>query len=168
MFRTLAILVALSTLASLWMLRGAWGRRWWRRRIERSIQQFASRRSELQDLFLDAARQTGMPRGLSWKSCELGPGLLLARDRSTRDLYGLVGVTIAFEAIPGGGMEDVPAVGNLRYGSALFEWREDRWETQGRALLNLAPHEGVAHYHDSLEIVAEVPAASESPHPQDL
>jgi hypothetical protein len=80
--------------------------------------------------------------------------MLLARDRVNGEFVGLVGVTIGFEAIEGGGMEDVEAVGNLRAATAVFthNWRE--WTTQGRAVFNLEPREVLERYRDSLDGVA--------------
>ena len=46
--------------------------------------------------------------------------MLLARDRANGELVGLAGVTIGFEAVDGGGMEEVEAVGNLRAATAIL------------------------------------------------
>ena len=59
--------------------------------------------------------------------------------------------TISFEAIPGGGMEDVEAVGNLRYATAFFVHRNNAWTTDGRAAFNLEPPEALKHYEKSLQ-----------------
>ena len=70
----------------------------------------------LEAAFFRAAAASGKPRGLAWKQCAFQQGVLMARDRANGELVGLVGVTIGFEAIEGGGMEDVEAVGNLAGG----------------------------------------------------
>src|SRR5204863_7345459 len=101
----------------------------YRRRIAQARAQFERQRPEYQQQFLAAAAATGKPRGLAWKQCELQDGLLLARDRATGDLVSLVGVTISFEAIEGGGMEEVEAVGNLRAATAVFNWNGRQWTT---------------------------------------
>ena len=62
-------------------------------------------------------------------------------------------VTISFEAIPGGPMEDVEAVSNLRAATAVFRLAGNRWQTEGRAVFNLNPTEAIAYYRDELEIV---------------
>ena len=113
--------------------------------------EFADLREQLQSDFLRAAAATGKPRGLSWKQCELHEGQLFATDRANGDLYALVGTTISFEAIPGGGMEDVEAVGNLRCATAIFVHRGGQWSTDGRVAFNLEPAQALEHYQESLQ-----------------
>ena len=76
-----------------------------------------------------------------------------AKDRATGQLRALVAVTISFEAIEGGGMEDVEAVGNLRAATAVFFFDGTKWKTNGRALFNLNPAEAIEHYRHELETV---------------
>ncbi len=73
-----------------------------------------------------------------------------AGDAKTAELFALAPVTISFAAIPGGGMEEVEAVGNLRAGTAIFVWRGGEWQTDGRAVFNLEPAETLAKYAESL------------------
>jgi hypothetical protein len=124
------------------------------RRIARARAQFEAGRVEYKRQFLAAASATGKPRGLAWKTCELQDGLLLGRDRATGELVGLVGVTISFEAIEGGGMEEVEAVGNLRAATAVFHWNGREWTTRGRAVFNLEPREALERYSESLEPIS--------------
>jgi hypothetical protein len=123
------------------------------RRIERALRQFVRDRESLEAAFFKAASSTGKPRGLAWKQCAFQQGVLLARDRANGDLVGLVAVTIGFEAIEGGGMEDVEAVGNLRAATAVFTNNGREWTTQGRAVFNLEPREVVERYKDSLDAI---------------
>ena len=113
--------------------------------------QFADVREELQKVFLSAASATGKPRGLSWKQCDLSAGQLFAVDRANGELYAFVGATISFEAIPGGDMEDVEAVGNLRSATATFVHRGGQWTTDGRVVFNLEPQQALEHYQESLQ-----------------
>src|SRR5262245_56133094 len=76
---------------------------------------FVLQRERLHDEFFDAASATGKPRGLRWTRCEFNGELELARDRRSRQIMALVPVTIQFEAVEGGDMEGLPAVGNLRH-----------------------------------------------------
>jgi hypothetical protein len=124
------------------------------RRVQRALQHFVRDRESLEKAFFDAAAASGKPRGLAWKQCAFQPGVLLARDRATGDLVGLVGVTISFEAIEGGGMEDVEAVGNLRAATAVFNWTGREWTTQGRAVFNLEPGEVLERYGDTLDPIS--------------
>jgi hypothetical protein len=124
-------------------------------RVRRAMRQFARGRPALETAFFKAASATGKPRGLAWNECGFQPGVVLARDRANGHLVGLVAVTIRFEAIEGGGMEDVEAVGNLRAATAVFNWNGREWTTQGRAVFNLEPREVLERYRDSLDPIAQ-------------
>lgn len=123
------------------------------RRLQRALREFVRDRQELEGAFFRAAAASGKPRGLAWKECGFQEGVVLARDRANGELVGLVGVTIGFEAIQGGGMEDVEAVANLRAATAVFNWNGREWTTQGRAVFNLEPREVVERYRSSLDPV---------------
>jgi hypothetical protein len=122
-------------------------------RLNRAQRDFDRDRDELQAEFLQAAGASGKPRGLTWTMCEFHDGLRLVRDRANGELVGLVGATVSFAAIEGGGMEDVDAVGNLRAATAVLTWHHGRWTTAGRAVFNLEPHEVLERYRDSLDPV---------------
>ncbi len=109
-------------------------------------EQFLRQREHLEAEFFTAAAGSGKPRGLRWKAVEWGPAVEFARERPTGKLAALVGITIRFEAIEGGDMEGLPAVGNLRNASAVFFHDRGRWHTTGRAVFNLNPDEAVAHF----------------------
>lgn len=114
---------------------------------------FYLRREWLEAEFLKLAGQRGIPRGLRWADVDFDDEVQFARDRSTRQLRALVAVTIRFEAIEGGDMEDVEAVGNLRAATAIFHFDQKKWATNGRALFNLNPVEAIEHYRHELETV---------------
>jgi hypothetical protein len=121
--------------------------------IARARDAFATDRTRLEQQFFEAAGSSGKPRGLTWKSCDFGQDLALAFDKQSRELVGLVTVTIAFEAIPGSDMEGLPAVANLRSASAVFSWQRGRWTTTGRVVFNLSPNEAIKHFGDKYEPV---------------
>ena len=104
-------------------------------------ERFDTGRDALQETFFGAARASGKPRGLRWKSIDWQANWELVREKQTRRLAALVGVTIAFEAIPGSDMEGLPAVGNLRHGSAVFFYHHGTWRTTGKTIFNLLPDE---------------------------
>ena len=122
-----------------------------RSQYPRQRDEFDRQREGLQRQFFEAAASSGKPRGLAWKSCQFHDGALFAVDRASGELHALVGVTIGFEAIQGGGMEEVEAVSNLRCATAVFAVRKGEWTTEGRAVFNLEPHEVLDRYGDSLE-----------------
>ena len=53
-------------------------------------------------------------------NADCGQAVQFVRDRHTGQLAALVAVTIQFEAVPGGDMEGLAAVGNLRNASGVF------------------------------------------------
>lgn len=112
----------------------------------RAREQFLARRPELQRRFFDAASASGKPRGLRWKALDWGERVELAREKETGRLAALAEVTISFEAVEGGDMEGVAAVGNLRNASALFFYHKGEWHTTGKALFNLNPDEVIARF----------------------
>ena len=116
---------------------------------------FLERQHELVPNFLKAANATGMPRGLEWIGCELGDDVLFATDRVTGELYALCGATISFAAIPGGGMEEVEAVGNLRYATVFFVNRRGIWQSDGQSVFNLEPAASLERYQESLAPVEQ-------------
>lgn len=119
--------------------------------VERARASFQLHRARLETLFLQAASATGKPRGLRWKECQWEPGVEFARERATGQLAALVGVTIAFEAVEGGDMEGVTAVGNLRNASAVFFFQGGQWHTIGKAVFNLNPGEAIEHFKQQYE-----------------
>lgn len=114
---------------------------------------FFLRREWLEAEFLKLAGLRGIPRGLRWADVNFDDQVQFARDRGTGQLRALVAVTIRFEAIEGGGMEEVEAVGNLRAATAIFHFEKNKWTTNGRALFNLNPVEAIEHYRHELETV---------------
>ncbi len=121
--------------------------------LRQARQIFHARREWLEARFLTLAARSGKPRGLAWVNCDFENAVSFARDRQSGCLRALVGVTISFEAVEGGGMEDVEAVGNLRAATAVFRFEGEQWETDGRAVFNLNPSETIRHYQNELEMV---------------
>jgi hypothetical protein len=121
--------------------------------VRRAGSEFARNRKSLESRFFAAASTSGKPRGLRWKQCAFQDGVVLARDRANGELVALVAVTIGFEAVAGGGMEEVEAVANLRAATAVFTNNGRGWTTQGRVVFNLEPREVLDRYRESLEPV---------------
>jgi hypothetical protein len=112
---------------------------------------FRDRREAMAQAYHTAASAQGKPRGLTWKSCELHPGEIFCVDRVSGQLFALVGVTIAFEAIAGGPMEDVEAVGNLRCATAVFSHGPEGWSSDGKTVFNLEPAETLVQFAEMLQ-----------------
>ena len=117
--------------------------------------EFHLHREHLEARFVKLASGSGKPRGLDWVRCEFDDGVIYARDRHSGQLSAFVAIVIGFEAIEGGGMESVEAVGNLREATAVFRVQQGRWSTDGRAIFNLNPTEAVEYFHKNLEMIRE-------------
>lgn len=124
-----------------------------RERLTRARDTFHRRREWLEAEFLTQASRSGKPRGLQWVNCDFDNAVTFARDRQTGDLRALVGVTISFAAVEGGGMEHVEAVGNLRAATAVFRYGTTSWTTDGRAVFNLTPNQTIERFGHELEPV---------------
>jgi hypothetical protein len=120
----------------------------------RAREAFRLQRERLEALFFQAASATGKPRGLRWMKCSFDDTLELARERLTGELFALVPVTVSFEAIEGGPMEGVEAVGNLRLATAVFTYTRGHWETAGKAVFNMDPAQTISHFGGQYERVA--------------
>jgi hypothetical protein len=107
---------------------------------------FHAQRSRLEAQFFQTASASGKPRGLRWKACEWDRGVEFAREKATGHLAALASVTIQFEAIEGGDMEGLPAVGNLRNASGVFFFHDGQWHTTGKTVFNLNPDEALLHF----------------------
>lgn len=114
---------------------------------------FHRRREWLEADFLTQASESGKPRGLRWADCDFEDQVAFARDRRTGRFRALVGVTIRFEAMEGGGMEDVEAVGNLKAATVVFRLDGPAWKADSRAFFNLSPSQTIEHYNNELETV---------------
>ena len=112
---------------------------------------FRHQRERLEARFFDIAAASGKPRGLRWVDIDFDDAVCFARDRDRNQLLALVAVTIGFEAIEGGDMEEVEAVSNLRAATALFHLEGKWWNTNGRVLFNLEPVEALSRLAGVME-----------------
>jgi hypothetical protein len=149
-----AVVALALLLASPFLVRGV---RSWRaaRRLADAKDAFHRQREHLEIDFLKKASGSGKPRGLRWVDCEFADEVTYARDRARQSIVALVAVTVSFEAVEGGGMEEVEAVGNLRAATAVFYYAGGQWTTDGRVVFNLEPREAVAYYDSQLELIPE-------------
>jgi hypothetical protein len=123
--------------------------------LGRARRDFHRQRERLEAQFVRLASNSGKPRGLEWVRCDFDDDVVYARHRRSGEISAYVAVTVGFEAIDGGGMEEVEAVSNLRAATAVFRVERGAWRTDGRTLFNLNPSEAVAYYHDNLELVGQ-------------
>lgn len=112
--------------------------------------EFARRREWLEADFANIAPQASTPRGLRWESCEFQNDLVFALDRTSRKLSALISVLVKFEAIEGGGMDEVAAVANYKAGTAIFFYEAKKWQTKGRTVFNLSPEQTIGYFNGEL------------------
>ena len=133
---------------------------WWatvrhprRTSVERARKLFHLQRERLEFRFFQLAANSYKPRGLELIDCDFEDEISFARDRHNGRLRAYVAVTIRFQSIEGGGMEDNPNVGNLKAGSAEFRLDASDWGTDGKVLFNVNPVEAIQRYQQELELV---------------
>jgi len=129
-------------------------KRWRAKTASHAVSVFRFQREQLEARFFDMAASLGKPRGLRWVECEWLPPVTFARDLTSGLLTAFVSVQIRFEAIEGGDMEDVDAVGMVRDASALFHFSQGRWGTGGRALFNMSPRDALERLDGQFEPVS--------------
>ena len=122
-------------------------------RLARTQRDFRRQREQLEAKFIDEAAASGKPRGLRWSDVAFDDDVIYARDRKTSGLKALVAIEVCFEAIEGGGMEEVEAVSNVRAATAEFLHDGERWFTKGRVFFNLGPKGLIRYLHADLESV---------------
>ena len=128
-------------------------------KLARAQRDFHRQREPLEARFIERAAASGKPRGLRWLDVDFDDDVVYARDRRSRRLKALVAIEVRFEAVAGGGMEEVEAVANVRAATAEFLYDGSRWNTEGRVYFNLAPTATVKYLSTDLELVAEEHAA---------
>ena len=113
---------------------------------------FIDNQSTLQQRFFSIVSQSGKPKGLTWKSCKFDDATIWAIEKQSANLHALLATVIHFDAIPGGPMEDVEAVGNARIATAIFFYNGESWDTRGDILFNLEPHEVLTRHCDDYDL----------------
>lgn len=131
-------------------------------RLAAAQRAFHRQREMLEAKFIEKAAASGKPRGLHWADVSFDDDVLYVRDRRSRRLKALVAIEVSFEAVEGGGMEEVEAVANVRAATAEFLHDGSRWVTDGRVYFNLAPSATVKYLAADLELVAEEHSANRS------
>lgn len=149
-------LVAVGGGVGLYLLLRRAGAKWRHAALLRSQKEFRHQRERLEAVFFQMARAKKIPRGLRWADIEFEDAVAFARDRRSRGLSAFVGVTVRFEAIEGDPMEEVEAVGNLKLATAVFHYRKGKWDTDGKTLFNLNPHEAIQRYQEHFELVSQL------------
>ncbi|MEC7564097.1 MAG: hypothetical protein VX738_00310 [Planctomycetota bacterium] len=112
---------------------------------------FLKNRADLSQRFFSLVSVSGIPKGLTWKSCDFNEEILWVIEKQSADLHALIPAVIYFEAIAGGPMEEVEAVGNARVATGLFYFNGEHWDTSGHVLFNLDPEEVLSRHEDDYD-----------------
>ena len=127
-----------------------------KREAQTALKQFRVQREQLEARFFDMAKSIGKPRGLRWLDCEWLDAVSFARERDTGLITAFAGINIRFEAVEGGDMEDVAAVGTVRDAVAVFHFHQGNWGTGGKALFNMNAEEAVSRLTAQFEAVDSI------------
>jgi hypothetical protein len=111
--------------------------------FEKARQRFREQRERLEARFLTALGRIDPEEQEHWEQADWRDEIVWARDRSTRTLNALVAVR--FDPPP---FTDLPSP----YATALFEYHDGNWSTDGQWFDDLRPEEAVA-LHRQLEPV---------------
>jgi hypothetical protein len=130
--------------------------RWMKQReVEQAREAFRLQRETLEARFFTLASQSGKPRGLRWVKCDWQPGVAWAREVRSGLLTAFVSIELHFEAIEGGDMEDVEAVGTVRDACAVFHFQQGQWGTGGKALFNMNAGDAISRLQGQFAAVEE-------------
>jgi hypothetical protein len=122
-----------------------------KREADTAIRNFRTQREQLEAKFFDIASRLGKPRDLRWLDCDWLDRVTFGREVDSGLLTAFVAVEIRFEAVEGGDMEEVEAVGTVRDAAALFHYKDGSWGTGGRALFNMNPADALERLNDQYD-----------------
>ncbi len=123
------------------------------RRLRDIRRQFHQQRERLEMKFLCLASRGSLTPGIHWMDCEFEDEVAYVRNRRSGQLCALVGILLR-KRHPLGVSE---SGGSFRVGTAIFRFARNRWDTDGRAVLNLSPSETIRFYQDALEVLDQEP-----------
>lgn len=151
---------------------------WRRNRFIETCRSFHWQREHLEARFVQIAQLHSKPGAPRWTDCDFCDDVSYVRNRYTGELSAFVAVTILLElpqVMSGeepvhnedcayredGAFETESARNSMNLGStvreatAVFRYGRDRWETDGRAILNLSPSETIRFYQQDLVMVGQ-------------
>jgi hypothetical protein len=123
-------------------------------RFARLQREFHAQRERLEAKFVRLASARATPEAPRWEDCEFADDVSYVRHRVTGELSAFVSVSISIEEGPeSSGYFGGDAVGKIQLGTAVFRFDRNRWETDGRTILNLTPREAVRYFQRDWKIV---------------
>jgi len=122
-------------------------------RLREIRRRFHQQRERLEMKFLCLATQGTLAPDVPWMDCEFEDEVAYVRNRRSGQLCALVGILLR-KRDP---WAEPPPSGVCRVGTAIFRFARNRWDTDGRAVLNLSPSETIRFYQDALEVLDQEP-----------
>ncbi len=103
--------------------------------VDRARDGFRLQRERLEAQFLSALGRLDPIEKLRWDDAHWRDEVVWARDRRTRRLLAMVGVSFDSESF--GDFPDCP----VRHATAIFEYRKNAWVAEGKRLDEIRPDE---------------------------
>ena len=122
-------------------------------RFAQARRDFHYQRERLEAKFVRLASAAAGPNSPHWDDCEFDDDVAYVRNRNTGELSAFVALTVEVDGREGRMTDTGDLIGNLRAGTAVFRFDESRWETDGRAILNLIPSEAILFYQNDFEMI---------------
>ncbi len=129
--------------------------RWLECQFSRARRDFHRQRERLEAKFVCLAAAECQVEAGAWDHCQFDDDVAYVRNRSTGELSAFSAFSLGvdmYDVRPRGSYD---LLGNLRAGTAVFRFDGRRWDTDGRAILNLSPFEAIRFYQDDLEMVGQ-------------
>jgi hypothetical protein len=149
-----ALVVAVGIGVTVWLWRPLQARRR-QRCFAHARRDFHLQRERLEMKFIHLAEAGSGPHALRWQNCEFDDDVSYVRHRASGEVSAFVGITV-MSADPASPLTDIAdLIDHLHVGTAIFRFDGTRWETDGKAILNLNPAEAIRHYRNDLEVIDE-------------
>ncbi len=123
--------------------------------FRRARRDFHWQRERLEAKFVYLAAAQGRSDAAMWDQCQFDDDVAYVRNRSTGKLAAFSAFSFGIDVYDDRSRGSFDLLGNLRAGTAVFQFDGRRWDTEGRAILNLSPFEAIRFYRDDLEVVGQ-------------
>ncbi len=129
--------------------------RWLERQFGRARRDFHRQRERLEAKFVCLAASESPGDAGAWDHCQFDDEVAYVRNRSTGELAAFAAFSLGIDTFDVRPRASYDLLGNMRAGTAVFRFDGRRWDTDGRAILNLSPFEAIRFYQDDLEMVGQ-------------
>lgn len=123
--------------------------------FRRARRDFHWQRERLEVKFVYLAASQSRADGATWDQCYFDDDVAYVRNRSNGELAAFSAFSLGVDVYDDRSRGSFDLQGNLRAGTAVFRFDGHRWDTDGRAILNLSPFEAIRFYRDDLEVVGQ-------------